>query len=107
MKLSDSPFSIVFERVDETKKVNPIPIKTIQATTKVEIKLETTPSNLKKAPLKNIVAIVIRSGNLPLQGTKLLVRIAINLSRGELIILHPITPAALQPKPMHMVVTIW
>ena len=35
--------------------------------------------------------------------TKLLVKIAISLSLGELIILQPITPAALQPNPMHMV----
>ena len=40
-----------------------------------------------------------------LQGTKLLVSIAINLSLGESIILAPTTPAALQPNPMHMGVT--
>lgn len=39
-----------------------------------------------------------------LHGTKLLVKIAINLSRGELIILQPTTPAALQPNPMHIVI---
>ena len=57
-------------------------------------------------PAIKIVAIDIRKGNLPLQGTKLLVKIAINLSRGESIILQPTQPAALQPKPMHMVMTI-
>jgi len=36
-------------------------------------------------------------------GYKLLVIVAISLSRGESIIRHPMTPAALQPKPMHMV----
>ena len=41
--------------------------------------------------------------NLPLQGTKLLVRMASMRSRGESMILHPTIPAALQPKPMHMV----
>ena len=46
---------------------------------------------------------VIKVGNLPLQGTKLLVSIAINLSRGDSIILHPITPQALQPNPIHIV----
>ena len=35
---------------------------------------------------------------------KLLVSIAINFSLGELIILHPVTPALLQPKPMHIVI---
>ncbi len=51
-----------------------------------------------------IVAIVIKNGYLPLQGTKLLVKIAINRSRGESIIRHPTQPAALQPNPMHMVI---
>lgn len=58
-------------------------------------------------PAKKIVATVIRKGNLPLQGTKLFVKMAISLSLGESIILQPTTPAALQPKPMHMVITIW
>ena len=55
-------------------------------------------------PTINIVAIVIKNGNLPLHGTKLLVNIAINLSLGESIILHPVTPQLLQPNPMHMVI---
>lgn len=42
-----------------------------------------------------------------LHGTKLFVMIAINLSLGESIILHPVTPHALQPNPMHIEVTIW
>ena len=46
---------------------------------------------------------VIIVGNRPLHGTKLFVSIASNLSRGESIILHPTTPAALQPNPMHIV----
>ena len=51
-----------------------------------------------------MVATEIKNGNLPLQGTKLLVKIAINFSLGELKILHPVTPAALQPKPIHIVI---
>ena len=54
-------------------------------------------------PAINILEIAINKGNLPLQGTKLLVKIAINLSLGELIILHPTQPAALQPNPIHIV----
>ena len=54
-------------------------------------------------PPKNIVAIVIKNGKRPLQGTKQLVNIAINFSLGESIIFVPTTPAALQPKPMHIV----
>ena len=38
-----------------------------------------------------------------MHGTKLFVSIAIKRSRGESIILQPTTPAALQPKPIHMV----
>ena len=54
-------------------------------------------------PTKNIVIIEIRRGNRPLQGIRLFVIIAISLSLGESIILHPTTPAALQPKPIHIV----
>ena len=50
-----------------------------------------------------MVEIAISVGNRPLQGTKLLVNMAINLSRGESIILQPIIPAALQPNPIHIV----
>lgn len=50
---------------------------------------------------------VIRAGNLPLHGTKLFVSIARILSRGESIIRHPTTPAALQPKPIHKDREIW
>ena len=55
-------------------------------------------------PAINILETAIKKGNLPLQGTKLLVKIAINLSLGEFIILHPTQPAALQPKPIHIVI---
>ncbi|MNI74249.1 hypothetical protein D3C73_1303220 [compost metagenome] len=51
---------------------------------------------------KNTVETAINVGNLPLHGTKLLVRIAISLSLGESIILQPITPAALHPNPIHI-----
>jgi len=51
---------------------------------------------------KNADATAIIVGNLPLQGTKLFVMTAMSLSLGESIILHPITPAALHPNPIHM-----
>ena len=41
---------------------------------------------------------VIKKGNRPLQGTKALVRMAINRSRGESIILHPTTPCSITTK---------
>ena len=72
--------------------------------TKITAIVDTTEApNPCIVPAINIVAIDIRKGNLPLQGTKLLVKIAINLSRGESMILQPTQPAALQPKPMHIV----
>ena len=51
---------------------------------------------------KNIPMIAISAGKRPLQGTKLLVRIANSRSRGESMMRQPTIPAALQPKPMHM-----
>ena len=51
----------------------------------------------------NIEIIVISMGNLPLHGVKLFVSMAINLSLGESIILHPVTAQALQPKPIAIV----
>ena len=50
-----------------------------------------------------MLEIVIKNGNLPLQGTKQFVSIAISFSLLESIILHPTTPAALQPNPIHIV----
>ena len=56
----------------------------------------------KEAATKT-VASIIKVGKRPLQGTKLLVRMAINRSRGELITRVATTPAALQPNPIAMV----
>ncbi len=50
-----------------------------------------------------MLIIHIIPGNLPLQGTKVLVSIAISLSLPESIILQPIIAEALQPNPMHIV----
>ena len=55
------------------------------------------------APTKNMVIREMSIGRRPLQGTKLLVSMAIRRSRGESIIRQPTTPAALQPKPIHVV----
>ena len=73
-----------------------IPKITIANTANVDRKEAVKP--VDKLPI-NIIDTVIKRGNLPLQGTKLLVKIAINFSLGESIILHPTTPHALQPKP--------
>ena len=73
-----------------------IPIIITKITAKVENIEEYIPNVL---PTINIEDIVIKNGKRPLQGTKLLVSIAINLSLGESIILVPTTPAALHPNP--------
>lgn len=104
VKDDGSPFNIVFESIFETNNVNKIPNKT----TSITITAATNPENIPAIePEINIVATVIKNGNLPLQGTKQFVSIAINFSLGEFIILVPTTAAALQPNPMHMGVTVW
>lgn len=92
------PFKIVFDSNLEIAKVMTIPIKIIK------VKRPALASELFPILIiKNIVIIEIKIGNLPLQGTKLLVKIAISLSLGESMILAPITPTALHPKPMAIV----
>ena len=101
MKDDGIPFNNVFDNIFDINNVKNIPNKITPSTTNVDIIDAPIPCML---PAINIVAIVIKNGNLPLHGTKLFVRIAISLSLGELIILHPTTPAALQPNPMHIVI---
>lgn len=93
------PFSIVPERILDTKNV----INTPRTITKVNNTADAAYWYEAETPvIKNIVIMAISVGNLPLHGTKLLVIIAIRRSLGESIILHPTTPAALHPNPMHM-----
>lgn len=56
-----------------------------------------------EAPAKNMVIIAMRAGKRPLHGTKALVTVAIIRSLGDEIMRQPVTPAALQPNPMHIV----
>ena len=101
------PFNIVFDKILDIINVKHIPniITMITAIVdNIEDRILFPPAY---APAIKIVAIDIKNGNLPLHGTKLFVNIAINLSLGESIILHPVTPQALQPNPMHMGMTIW
>ena len=85
-----SPFKIVSDNILEITNV-----------IKIENKINKVKAKEPKILLviKNIDIKVIKRGNLPLQGTKELVIMAINLSLGESIILAPITPTALQPNP--------
>ena len=91
------PFRTVFERNRDIIKVRTAP----RAMTPVSI------SALAKFPplpaTASIPIRVISAGNRPLQGIKTLVRMAICRSLGESIILHPVTPAALQPRPIAIV----
>ena len=119
------PFNIVFDKILETSKVINMPSKITPNTVIVAIKVEPKPAELLiakfsatsvptspacstlfpliTAPAIKILAIVIKKGNLPLQGINAFVSIAISFSLGESIILQPVTPAALHPNPMHIV----
>jgi len=99
-KEDGTSFSNVLDKNLETIKVSIIPNKTIQVTVMVEI--NDTLKLVKKFVIK-IVEIVIKNGNLPLHGTKLLVKVAISLSLGDSIILVPTIPALLHPNPIHIV----
>lgn len=99
MKVDGIPFKKVFDSAYETSNVMQTPRRTSNV-----INIEGTIPFTKELEVmaKNADAMAIMVGNLPLQGTKVFVIIAISLSLGESIILHPMTPAALHPKPMHM-----
>ena len=56
-----------------------------------------------EGPAKNMLSSASSSGKRPLQGTKLFVRIASSRSRRESMMRQPVTPAALQPKPIAIV----
>ena len=53
--------------------------------------------------MTKIVAKAIKVGKRPLQGTKALVMVATNRSLGESMMRQDVTPAALQPNPIHIV----
>ena len=91
---------MVLDKSQEEKKVIQMP----KTTTPVSISASISPAAGPSAEMeKNIVRIARIVGKRPLQGTRLLVRMAISLSLGESIMRHPVTPAALQPKPIIMV----
>ena len=94
------PFNTVMDRnLDAAKVMNtPSTMKTVKSS--ADKKESKAPP---ETPTKNMVMMAIRVGNLPLQGTKLLVIMAISRSLGESMMRQPTMPAALHPKPMHMV----
>ena len=104
VKKDGSPFKIVIDKIFDVKRVIKSP-KIISIDKYIaQIKLFKTEFELN--PTKNIVMSAISVGKRPLHGVKLLVNIAIILSRGESMILQPTTPAALHPKPIHVINTI-
>ena len=100
MKEEGTPFRMVFERRRETSRVIRIPSRITAVSSTAESREVPNPA---LAPMKNMVMMAMRVGNRPLQGTKLLVMVAIRRSLGESMIRQPTTPAALQPKPIAMV----
>ena len=60
-------------------------------------------SELPLAAAKNMVMSAMSAGNRPLHGMRLLVSTASSRSRSESMMRQPTTPAALQPRPMHIV----
>ena len=100
MNAEGKPRKSVIERIFDTKNVIP----TARIISAVNSKADTSDDeNPTAPPTKNIDKSVISKGNLPLQGTKELVSIAIILSLGESMIRQPTTPVALHPNPIHIV----
>ena len=56
--------------------------------------------SVNAVPAKNMSSNAMIVGNRPLHGIKLFVRIAISRSFGDSMILQPVTPQALQPRPI-------
>ena len=101
IKEVELPFNNVLDNILEINNVKIIPSKIANTTAKVEIILDLNPVY---APAIKIVDIAIKKGYLPLHGTNEFVIAEIILSCGVSIILVPTTPAALQPKPIHIVI---
>ncbi len=99
MKAEGMPFRSVTESSQVTASVMPIPRRIIRVSSSAQRKEDQRPLDI---PAKKIAISAIRVGNLPLQGTKLLVRMARRRSLSESMIRQPVTPAALQPNPMAM-----
>ena len=93
------PFNIVEESSFDISRVTIIPSSMKPVRTAPAASVRTG----EAAGMKKIRIMAIRVGNLPLQGTKLLVSMAMRRSLGDSMIRQPVTPQALHPKPMHIV----
>ena len=94
-KLDGSPFRSVFDKINDIMKVMIIPHMTII--------VRRMALSIDELPTENIDKSIIIVGKRPLHGTKTFVRIAIKRSRGESMILAPLTPTALHPNPIAIV----
>lgn len=86
---------MVLDRILDNNNVIKIPSKITNSTAKEERTEEAKP--VKKLPIK-MLAIVIRIGKRPLQGTNELVKMAMRRSRGESMILQPTIPCCITTK---------
>jgi len=99
VKEEGRPLSSVADSRRDTAKVMIIPSTITPVSRRAEVIDAFNPPD---ADTKNMDIMAIRVGKRPLQGTKLLVMIAMSRSRGESIMRQPVTPTALHPNPMHM-----
>lgn len=100
MKEEGIPFNTVMERTLETAKVMHTPRTMNRVRSRADSMESKAPPD---TPTKNMEIMAMRVGNLPLQGTKLLVIMAMSRSLGESMMRQPTMPAALHPNPIHMV----
>ena len=98
VKEEASPFKSVRDNSFVNKKVK----RTQPIIITVRKKVVITEPFIATEEAKNKDNNVISVGYLPLQGIKLFVSIASSRSRSESIIRQPVTPAALQPSPIHI-----
>lgn len=96
----DSPLSTVFESIYDMASVANTPSRIIPRSTAPD----NTEPNIPPIVTKNIVITAMTVGKRPLQSMKLLVIIAMRRSREESIIRQPVTPQALQPSPIAIVI---
>ena len=100
MKEEGIPFNTVMERTLETAKVMHTPRTMNRVRSRADSMESKAPPD---TPTKNMEIMAMRVGNLPLQGTKLLVIMAMSRSLGESMMRQPTMPAALHPNPIHIV----
>ena len=89
--------------VPESRRDTPKVTARLRQSRQTSKKADNAPARrLLEVGIKNMLSSRSNVGKRPLQGVKQLVRMAISRSRGESMIRHPTTPAALHPSPMHM-----